>query len=69
MRPNRGIPKDLEEEAKAFFRRKGDVFVKVCKDERSVKVMNTRHDSEHVYTGKKDRKTSEEIIKPYCVVQ
>jgi hypothetical protein len=74
MRPNRGIPKDLEKEAKepkkgqSSFRRKGDVLVQVWKDMRLVRMINTIHDSEHVHTGKKDRKTNEEISKPNCVV-
>jgi hypothetical protein len=75
MRPNRGIPKDLEKEAKGLkkgqpsFRRKGDVLVQVWKDKRLVRMISTIHDSEHVHTGKKDQKTNEEICKPNCVVQ
>jgi len=42
MRPNRGIPRDLEEEGKRLekgqsaFQRKGDVMVQVWKDKRLV---------------------------------
>jgi hypothetical protein len=62
MRPNRGIPKDLEKEAKGLkqgrssFRRKGDVLVQEKKDKRLVRMISTIHNSEHVYTGKKDKK-------------
>jgi hypothetical protein len=72
MRPIRGIPKDLEKEAKELkkgqscFRRKGDVLMQVWKDKRLVRMISTIHDSEHVHTGKKDRKTNEEISKPNC---
>ena len=44
MRPNRGIPKDLEKEAKKLkrgqlsFQRKGDVLVQVWKDTRLVRM-------------------------------
>jgi hypothetical protein len=75
MRPNRGIPKDLEKEVKGLkkgqlsFRRKGDVLVQVWTDKRLVRMMSTIHDSEHVHKGKKDRKTNEQISKPNCVVQ
>jgi hypothetical protein len=75
MRPNRSIPKDLEKEAKELkkghssFRRKGDVLVQVWKDKRLVRMISTIHDSEHVCTGKKNRKTNEEMSKPNCVVQ
>jgi hypothetical protein len=75
MRPNRCIPKDLEKEAKGLkkgqlsFRRKGDVLVQAWKDKRSVRMISTIHDSEHVHTGKKDQKTNEEISNPNCVVQ
>ena len=51
------------------FRRKGDVLVQTWKDKRLVRMISTIHDSEHVHTGKKDRKTNEEICKPNCVVQ
>jgi hypothetical protein len=59
-RPNRGIPKDLEKEAKglkkgqSYFRKKGDVLVQVWKDKRLVRMISTIHDLEHVYIGKKD---------------
>jgi hypothetical protein len=75
MRPNRGIPKDLEKEAKelkrgqSYFRRKGDILVQVCKDKRSVRMISTIHDSKQINTEKTDRKTSEEINKPNCIVQ
>jgi hypothetical protein len=67
MRPNRGIPKDLEKEAKelkrgqSFCQREGDILVQVWKDRRLVRMISTVHDSKHVNTGKIDRKTSEEI--------
>jgi hypothetical protein len=75
MRPNRGIPKDLEKEAKGLkkgqssFRWKGGVLVQAWKDKRLVRMISTIHDSEHIHTGKKDRKTNDEICKPNCVVQ
>jgi hypothetical protein len=75
MKPNRGIPKDFDKEAKELkkgnscFRRKDGVLVQVWKDKRLVRMISTIHDSEHVHTGKKDRKTNEEINKPNCVVQ
>jgi hypothetical protein len=54
MRPNRGIPKDLEKEAKELkrgqssFQRKGDILVQVWKDKRLVRMISTIHDSKHV---------------------
>ena len=75
MKPNRGIPKDLDKEAKELkkgnscFRRKDGVLVQLWKDKRLVRMISTIHDSEHVHTGKKDRKTNEEISKPNRVVQ
>jgi hypothetical protein len=75
MRPNRGIPKDLEKEAKELkrgqssFRRQGDMLVQVWKDKRLMRMISTIHDLKHVNTGKIDRKTSEEINKPNCIVQ
>jgi hypothetical protein len=60
IRRNRGIPKDLEKEAKELkrgqssFRRKGATLVQVWKDERLVRMISTIHDSKHVNTGKKD---------------
>jgi hypothetical protein len=75
MRPNRLIPKDLEKEAKGLkkgqssFRRKGDMLVQIWKDKRLMRMISAIHDSDHVHTGKKDRKTNEEISKPNCVVQ
>jgi hypothetical protein len=74
MRPNRGIPKDLEEakglmKRQSCFRRKDDVLVHVWKDKRLVRTISTIHNLEHVYTGKKDRKTNEEMSKLKCVVQ
>jgi hypothetical protein len=75
MRPYRGIPKDLEKEAKELkrgqssFRRKGDILVQIWKEKRLVRRISTIHDSKHVNTGKIDRKTSEEINKPNCIVQ
>jgi hypothetical protein len=61
MRPNRGIPKALEEtkglkKRQSSFRRKGGVLVQVWKDKRLVRMISTIYDSEHVYTGKKDQK-------------
>jgi hypothetical protein len=73
MKLNSGIPKDLEKEAKGLkkgqssFRRKGDVLVQVWKDKRLVRMINTIHNLEHVYTGKKDRK-NEEMSETNCVV-
>jgi hypothetical protein len=75
MRPNRGIPKDLEKEAKELkrgqssFRSKSDILVQVWKDKRLATMISTIHDSKHVNTGKLDRKTSGEINKPICIVQ
>jgi hypothetical protein len=43
--------------------------VQVWKDKRLVRMISTIQDSEHVHTGKKDRKTNEEIGKSNCVVQ
>ena len=43
--------------------------MQVCKDKRLVRMISTKHDSEHVHIGKKDRKTNEEISKPNRVVQ
>ena len=73
--PNRGIPKELEKEAKGLkqgqlsFRRKGDVLVQVWKNKRFEKMISTIHDSKHVCTGKKDQKTNEDTSKPNYVVQ
>jgi hypothetical protein len=74
MRPNRGIPKDLEKEAKELKGgqssfRKGDILVQDWRDKKLVRMISTIHDSIHVNTGKADRKTSEEINKPNCIVQ
>jgi len=47
MRPNRGIPCDVEEEGKRLkkgqsaFQRKGDVMVQVWKDKRLVRMIST----------------------------
>jgi hypothetical protein len=65
MRANRGIPHDLEWEGKPLkkghsaFWSKGDLMVQV---------INMIHDATIVNTGRKDRKTSLEIKKPYSVV-
>jgi hypothetical protein len=62
MRPNRGIPKDLEKEAKRLktgqssFRRKGDVLVQVWKDKRLVRMISTIHDSDMYIQGRKIEK-------------
>jgi hypothetical protein len=75
MRPYRGIPKDPEKEAKELkrgqssFQRKGDILAQVWKDKRLVRMISTTHDSIHVSTGETDRKPSEEIDKPNCIVQ
>jgi len=76
MRPNGGIPRDLEEEdclkkGQSVFRRKGDVIVQVWKDKRLVRMrsISTIHEATIVNTGRKDRETNIEIKKPYIVVQ
>jgi hypothetical protein len=67
MRANRGIPRDLEGEAKSLntgqsaFRRKGDVIVQVWKDKMLVRMISTIHDATIVNTGRKDRETNMEI--------
>ena len=45
------------------------MLVQAWKEIRLVRMISTIHHSEHVHTGKKDRKTNEEIRKPNCVVQ
>ena len=75
MTANRGIPQDLEGEGKRLnrgqlaFRRKGDVMVQVWKDKRLVRMISTIHDATIVNSGRKDRKTSMEIKKPYSIIQ
>jgi hypothetical protein len=60
LRPDGGILKDLEKEAKGLkkeqlsLRREGVVSVQVWKDKRLVRLISTTHDLEHVCTGKKD---------------
>jgi hypothetical protein len=75
LRTNRGIPHDLEWEAKdlrkgqSAFQRKGDIMVQVWKDKRLVRMTSTTHDTTLMNTESKDRKTILDIRKPYCVVQ
>ena len=74
-RANRGVPRDLQGEGKRLekghsaFWRKGDVMVQVWKDKRLMQMISTIHDTTVVNTGRKDRKTSLEIKKPYAAVQ
>jgi len=64
MRPNRGIPCDVEEEGKhlkkgqSVFRRKGDIMVQVWKDKRLVRMISMMREATIVNTGQKDRKTN-----------
>ena len=67
MRPNKGIPCDLEEEGKhlkkgqSACRRNGDVSVHVWKDIRLVQMTSMIHDATTVNTGRNDSKTNVEI--------
>jgi hypothetical protein len=71
----RGIPHDLEQEAKnlrklpSAFRRKGDIMVQVWKDKQLVGMISTIRNTTLVNTEREDRKTIVEIRKPYCIVQ
>ena len=75
MRPNRGIPCDLEQEGKCLKKgqsacwRNGDVSVHVWKDIRLVRMTRTIHYAIIVNKGRNDCKTNMEIKKPYTVAQ
>ena len=51
------------------FCRKGDILLLVWKDKRDVRMISTIHDISVSDTGKKNRKTGEDIVKPVCINQ
>ncbi|XP_076160842.1 piggyBac transposable element-derived protein 4 isoform X4 [Ptiloglossa arizonensis] len=75
IRVNRGLPQSLQDEASTLkkgeivFRRKGDILLLIWKDAREVRMISTIHDASFCSTGRKNRDSGEEIIKPMCIVQ
>jgi hypothetical protein len=75
IRVNRGLPPSLKAKASRMkkgdtvFCRKGDVLLLVWKDKRDVRMISTIHDTSVSNTGKKNRKTGEDIVKPVCINQ
>ena len=51
------------------FRRKGDCLLLVFKDKREIKLISTIHSAEMISTGKQNRKTKENIVKPLCITE
>lgn len=51
------------------FRKKSEILLLVFKDKRVIKMISTIHSAEMVPTGRQDRKTKENIMKPLCITE
>lgn len=75
IRENRGLPKVLKEKSKCLqrgemtFLRKGLIVLIIWKDKRLVRMISTIHDASMKATGKRKRNSTDDIIKPSCILE
>ena len=51
------------------FVRKGSILLFTWKDKRLVRMISTIHDASMISTGKKKRNSTDDMIKPTCIIQ
>jgi hypothetical protein len=71
---NRALLSDLLGEAKLLngkstLQRKKDMLLQVWQDKREVRIISSAHIAKVICSGKRDRKTRDDVKKPHCIVQ